>query len=119
MLKTIFTVMGILFSIVFFGIMLRVVDNAGKDFADGGRFIEIQTTKNGSNLIVSWSTDRETDGVLHYHYLGSDSVRRSTEFSYIHQIVLESMSGEVEFYIDACDLTGGCIISPKKTVAMP
>jgi len=119
MIKTIFLIVGIVFAIMAYGIIVNVIEQVDTEFSDGGEFLDIQKSTQGTTLEISWRTDIEADGVVYYTVAGEDRSARSAEFKPVHSIKLGNLNGEVEFYIEACDMIGGCFESEKMTVLFP
>jgi hypothetical protein len=114
-IKTIFIVIGSIFALLFAGIALKAVYDAQDDMVDGGKVLEVQATTSPDSAIISWKTDVEADGVVHY----GDRIVRSTEFKKIHRVELNGITYPLAYYIESCDLVGGCFKSTEYNLTYP
>jgi hypothetical protein len=115
MIKTIFIVIGSIFALLFAGIALKAVYDAQDDLEDGGMILEVQATTHPDSAAISWKTDIEADGVVHY----GDHVVRSTEFKKIHRVEISGITYPLTYYIESCDLMGGCFRSIEYNLTYP
>ncbi|MBW2990408.1 hypothetical protein KY348_01750 [Candidatus Woesearchaeota archaeon] len=119
MQKTLFIVIGAVFSIMFLGIVMKVVFDKTGNAEDIGKFVNIQASEQGNALRLAWETDLPTNGALHYTLNNVEYKKIDDKFEKIHTLTVSGLSGTVEYYLEACDISGQCFKSDNMSAAFP
>jgi len=113
--KTIFLVIGVIFAMIFMGLILRLTFEQTQD--EQNQFLDVQRQVQGNALKIAWETDQETDATVVYYTSEKPKFKREYEFTRIHSIEIKELSGNVTYFVRSCDVIGKCI-STKNTSIM-
>ena len=111
MQKTLFIIMGAFFSVLFLALVVKVVFDKTGDFESTGRFVVIQPSVQGSTLRIAWETQIPTNAALHYTLNGNNFTVVDDKFEKTHSLEVPGLSSTVNYYIEACDISGYCFNS--------
>jgi hypothetical protein len=116
MYKTFMVLIGIFVSVIaLFMILNRAYMFTGQEETE---VIEPASSIDGNELVISWTTERETNGKVVYDYAGIVKDEKYYEFSTTHKLRIDisGMSGEVKYTVESCDLDGECVYSEEESV---
>lgn len=116
--RTIVMMVGLFISVFFLAFVMIVVPKLlnRAEFSVG--ITEVQTKVVNSALQVSWETESETDGILHYSTSTGTGYKRDVKFKKTHKLVTEPLSGDVSYYVESCDVLGSCSISSEMNITI-
>jgi hypothetical protein len=109
---------GLFISMFFLAFVMVVVPKLLNKAEFSADIKEVQTKVVNSALQVSWETESETDGILHYRTSAGTGYQRDVNFKTTHKLVTEPLSGEVSYYVESCDVLGSCTISEEMTITI-
>lgn len=115
---TLIIIIGLVFSAIFLGMMMTTINEKTSEYDDTGSFTDIQTRVSNDTLTIAWETGEETQGTVFYTIGGVPGQMVDGSFKRIHSVDIQALNTSVEFYIEACHISGECITSEKRNISM-
>ncbi len=106
--KTIWITIGIIFAVIAMGVILRTVQSQLKTSIGEGTILSIQPRIDRDMLDISWQTRDDMDGAVHHNGSGQRVVH-DARYSRVHRVRITELSGDVEYYLESCDIEGNCV----------
>ena len=116
--KTIVTIVGLVFAFIFLVYIVGLVPKLLNTTESEKAITTLQARVLQGGLVVSWETERETDGILHYRQGIDSGYERDEGYSKTHKVSSPPLSGEVTYYVESCDIMGQCISSEEMVMTI-
>jgi hypothetical protein len=116
---TIIIILGIFFSTIFVGMMMYTINDKTIGYEAIGDFVDIQSKILNNTLTIAWETKAQTQGTLVYNFSDIRNQIIDSEFKRIHSLKINNVNDTVEFYIEACVISGECVNSEKQYLSFP
>jgi hypothetical protein len=116
--RTITMMVSLFISVFFLAFISIIVPKVLNKSEFSSEITEVQTKVVNGALQVSWQTETQTDGILHYRAGTETYYKRDMQFKKTHKLVTEPLSGDILYYVESCDVLGACAISEEMSVTI-
>lgn len=116
--RTITLIVSVFFSVIFMAFILTAVPRMLRKAETQVSLVNVKATGLSGQMIVSWETEVETDGIVYYRAGATNLSQRDHQFKKTHRIVVQPVSGRVFYRVESCDIVGKCAASEERNVTV-